>query len=118
MKTMNKNIFLCSICNVSSGACSEDCKYCTQSAKHKTGVEIFREKSTEKILEELREVSQFGALGFCLVTSGRALTSKKTEYISKCAKMIKKENPDIHLIACCGSSDRDSLNELKKKWCR
>ena len=109
-----QDIFLCSICNVSSGACKEDCKYCTQSAKYKIDIETFREKSVEKVMDEAKIAFNNGALGFCLVTAGRSLTSKKTEYISKCASLIKKENLGLHLIACCGSSDRESLKELKK----
>lgn len=109
-----QDIFLCSICNVSSGGCKEDCKYCTQSIKHKTNIEIFKEKPIEKVLSEARAAKNTGALGFCLVTSGRSLTSKKTEYISKCASAIKKDGLELHLIACCGSSDKESLKELKK----
>jgi biotin synthase len=40
------------------------------------------------------------------------LTSQKTEYISRAAKAIK-EQFDFHLIACCGSADKESLRELK-----
>jgi biotin synthase len=105
-------IFLCSICNVSNGGCKEDCAYCTQSYRYKTGVEVYRQKPLEEILKEARFFADAGALGFCLVTEGRSLTSQKTEYISRAAKAIK-EQFDFHLIACCGSADRESLRELK-----
>jgi biotin synthase len=107
-----KEIFLCSICNVSNGGCKEDCAYCTQSRKYQTGVKIYKEKSLDEIMKEAKYFADAGALGFCLVTSGRSLTSQKTEYISRAAKMIKKEF-DFHLIACCGSADKESLRELK-----
>ncbi|MDR0467237.1 MAG: biotin synthase, partial [Campylobacteraceae bacterium] len=64
-----QDIFLCSICNVSSGACKEDCKYCTQSAKYKIDIETFQEKSVEKVIEEAKIAFNNGALGFCLVTA-------------------------------------------------
>ncbi|MDD7741730.1 MAG: biotin synthase, partial [Campylobacteraceae bacterium] len=41
---MNK-IMLCAICNVSSGGCSEDCAYCTQSAKWGADIKKYRQKS-------------------------------------------------------------------------
>ncbi|MDR1007037.1 MAG: biotin synthase [Campylobacteraceae bacterium] len=108
-----KEVFLCSICNVSNGGCKEDCAYCTQSLKHNTGVEIYKEKSHEDIVKEAKFFYEAGALGFCLVTSGRSLTSRKTEYISKAARMIKDAGYNFHLIACCGSADKKSLQELK-----
>ncbi|MFV0480922.1 MAG: biotin synthase [Campylobacteraceae bacterium] len=108
------DIFLCSINNVSSGGCKEDCSYCTQSAKYKTDVETYKEKSVDEVLKHAKILASQGALGYCLVTSGRSLTPKKTEYICKLASAIKKENLGLHLIACCGSSDKESLTELKK----
>jgi biotin synthase len=108
-----KEVFLCSICNVSNGGCMEDCAYCVQSLKYNTGVDIYREKSYEDILKEAEAFYKAGALGFCLVTSGRSLTPRKTEYISKAARMIKDAGYNFHLIACCGSADKESLKELK-----
>ncbi len=109
-----KEIFLCSICNVSSGSCVEDCSFCTQSLHNGADIEKYKEKSLENILEELNGAKEYGALGFCLVTSGKSLDEKKCEYISKVAKKIKSENDNIHLIACCGVASKESLLELKK----
>lgn len=107
-------IFLCSICNVSSGGCAEDCAYCTQSAKYGADITKYRQKNLEDILSEARQVRQAGALGFCLVTAGRSLDSRKVAYISEAARAIKGSWQEVHLIACCGSADRESLAELKK----
>ena len=107
-------IFLCSICNVTSGNCAEDCKYCTQSAKYNTQIATYKNKPIEKILQEARTLKEYGALGFCLVTSGRGLDSNKCEYIAKVASAIKEADLGLHIIACCGRADLDSLKYLKK----
>lgn len=114
MQKVNNEIFLCSICNVSSGDCPEDCKYCTQSVHHATNIQRYKYKSIEKILEEARSLREYGALGFCLVTAGRSLESQKCEYIAKAAQAIKKADLGLHIIACCGSADLDSLKHLKQ----
>lgn len=108
-----KKVFLCSISNVTSGACKEDCSYCTQSVKYNTNVEIYKNKPKEKVLEEAKMLARFGASGFCLVTSGLGLDSKKCEYIASLASYIKAELPQMLLIACCGQADRESLKYLK-----
>lgn len=110
---MSKEIFLCSISNVSSGGCSEDCGYCTQSAKYNTGVERYKYKEIQEVVREAKELKKYGMVGFCLVTSGRGLDSKKCDYIASLAQAIKKEIQEIHLIACCGRADLDSLKYLK-----
>lgn len=106
------SIFLCSISNVLSGNCSEDCTYCTQSVHYKTGVKTYPFKPIDKILQEAKFLRTFGTLGFCLVTSGRSLTDDKVEYISKVAKTLKDADLGLHIIACCGSSSLDSLKYL------
>lgn len=111
---INREIFLCSICNVSSGDCPEDCKYCTQSAHYGAQIQRYKFKSIDKILKEARTLREYGALGFCLVTAGRSLESDKCEYIAKAAQAIKEANLNLHIIACCGSADLDSLKYLKK----
>lgn len=74
-----KKVFLCSISNVSSGACKEDCAYCNQSVKYGKNAQIYKYKPKEQVIDEAMNLAKFGASGFCLVTSGRELTSKKCE---------------------------------------
>jgi biotin synthase len=104
-------IFLCSICNVSQGACAEDCAYCTQAARHKTGVAVYREKPLDEIMREAEYFSKVGALGFCFVTAGRSLDDAKAEYIARAARAVREKH-DFHLIACCGSADREALAHI------
>jgi len=106
-------IFLCSICNVSSGSCIEDCKFCTQSIKHNADIERYSYKDISTILEEAKQARSRGATGFCLVTSGKGLNNTKVEFISKAALAIKKEIPDFNLIACNGTANLEQLKALK-----
>ena len=69
-------IMLCAICNIASGGCSEDCKYCTQSARFKTNIQKYKSKPIEKIVEEAKMAKKNEALGFCLVTAGAGLDDK------------------------------------------
>ncbi|AHE93524.1 biotin synthase [Campylobacter fetus] len=111
---MSKMVMLCAICNVSSGNCAEDCAYCTQSAHIKADIPKFKQKNLEQILNEAKIASKNYALGFCLVTSGLGLDDKKLEFICEAATMLRKETPNLMLIACNGSASYESLKELKK----
>lgn len=108
------DIYLCAIINISSGSCSEDCGFCTQSARHNADIPKYREKELEVVLAEARRAREIGAVGICLVTSGKALNDKKIEFVSKNARSIRAElGDDFNLIACNGLASKEQLLELK-----
>lgn len=107
-------IFLCAICNVSSGSCNEDCKFCTQSARHKADIQRYKYKDIEQILQEAKMARANGAVGFCLVTSGLGLDDKKVDFIARAAHEVKKELGEFNIIACNGTASKEQLQELKK----
>ncbi len=110
---MSKKVMLCAISNISSGNCSEDCSFCTQSAHNDSDIDKFKKKPVEQILKEASIAKQNKAVGFCLVTSGKGLDDRKLEFVTNVAKEVKKRT-DIMLIACNGIASYEQLKELKK----
>ncbi|MEA1920457.1 MAG: biotin synthase [Campylobacterota bacterium] len=111
---MSKKIFLCSISNINSGTCNEDCKFCSQSVKYRADIERYIKKPIPDIVQEARELEAIGALGFCLVTAHKGLDDKTLEFVSEVAYTLKKEVPRLRLIACNGTASLEQLLELKK----
>ncbi len=109
-----KEIFLCAISNISSGNCSEDCSFCTQSAFNNIEIKKYKQKDLKTILKEAETAKKNRAVGFCLVTAGKDLDDKKLNFICQVAKEIKKQIPELNLIACNGTADTEQLKELKK----
>ncbi|MEM8641498.1 MAG: biotin synthase BioB [Cyanobacteria bacterium P01_G01_bin.54] len=63
---------LCSIVNVKSGSCSENCGFCSQSAHHPgENSPVYGLKSPEEILAQAKSAELAGAKRFCLVSQGR-----------------------------------------------
>jgi len=110
---MDKKIFLCSICNINSGTCNEDCKFCSQSVRYKADIERFKQKPIDEILEEAKMARDSGALGFCLVTSDKGLTDKTLNFVCDTAKVLQKKVPELRLIACNGTATLEQLLTLK-----
>ena len=110
---MDKKIFLCSICNINSGTCNEDCKFCSQSVRYKADIERFKQKPIDEILEEAKMARDSGALGFCLVTSDKGLNDKTLNFVCDTAKALQKEVPELRLIACNGTATLEQLLTLK-----
>jgi biotin synthase len=111
---MKKKIFLCSICNINSGTCNEDCKFCTQSVRYKADIQRYKQKPIDEILAEAKSAYEAGALGFCLVTSDKGITDKTLSFVCNIAKVLTSEVPKLRLIACNGTATLEQLVTLKE----
>lgn len=114
MPKQNSEIFLCSISNINSGTCNEDCKFCSQSVKFKADIERYKQKPIKDIVEEAKNARASGALGFCLVTAHKGLDDKVLAFVCEVATAVQKEVPELRLIACNGTASYEQLLELKK----
>jgi len=110
----NKTIFLCAISNISSGSCSEDCTFCTQSAKYKADIDRYKHKSIKMIVQEAQQARINKAIGFCLVTAGKGMTDSKLEFVCEAASAVRKSVPDLNIIACNGTATIEEMKELQK----
>ena len=111
---MSEKIFLCSICNINSGTCNEDCKFCSQSVRYKADIQRFKQKPIKEIQAEAISARDAGALGFCLVTADKGLNDKTLEFVCNVAKAVKKVAPELRLIACNGTATLEQLLTLKE----
>ena len=59
-------IQLCTLLSIKTGGCSEDCSYCAQSARYKTGVPRQRLMSTVDVLAVARRARENGSTRFCM----------------------------------------------------
>ncbi len=66
-------INLCSIVNAKSGHCSEDCRFCAQSAYHDTGIPTYSLMDTEGLLGAAAEAGGYKAEAFGVVAAWRGL---------------------------------------------
>lgn len=111
---MSEKIFLCSICNINSGTCLEDCKFCSQSVRYRADIERYKQKDMELIKQEAINARDNGALGFCLVTADKGLNDKTLAFVSAVAKEVQSVAPELRLIACNGTATVEQLLTLKE----
>lgn len=111
-KFNGKVVDICSIMNAKSGKCTEDCKYCAQSAHYKTNVQEYGLVDTREAVELAKENEREGVNRFSLVTSGRALTGKEFKKAVKIYSTLRDE-VKMDLCASLGIINREQLEELK-----
>jgi biotin synthase len=57
---------LCTLLSIKTGGCSEDCAYCAQSARYKTGIQAEKLMDPEQVLEAARQARINGSTRFCM----------------------------------------------------
>lgn len=83
---------LCTIINGKCGKCSEDCKYCAQSAHYHTACEeSYGLLSTEELLAGAKDNARRGVLRYSIVTSGKALSDKEVDQVCESIRAIRQE---------------------------
>ena len=107
------NIFdICSIINAKSGKCSENCKFCAQSAHYKTNISEYPLLDKETIIKNALYMAEKGVLRFSIVTSGRALTDNDVEILADTIKEIKSKS-NISICASLGLLTDENFKKLK-----
>lgn len=109
---IGEKLDMCSIMNAQSGRCSEDCKWCSQSGKFKTGIEEYGFISKDEGVKLALENSSKGVNRFSLVTSGHSLLRRNVLKACDIYKEIK-EKSDIHTCASMGLLKKPELELLK-----
>jgi biotin synthase len=79
------SVHLCSIINAKSGACSEDCAFCAQSARHRTAIDIYPLVPPERMLDAARLAAESAADSFGIVTSGESACDNPRDFDAICA---------------------------------
>lgn len=107
------NVFdLCTIINGRSGKCSENCKYCAQSAHYSTAVEEYPLLSDEALLAGARYNDERGILRYSIVTSGKRLTDADVDRLCASYRHIA-ERCSISLCASHGLISKKHCEQLK-----
>lgn len=62
----------CTLSNIKSGGCPEDCAYCPQSAHYKTNVKAERLLDVETVVAQARSARESGSTRFCMGAAWRS----------------------------------------------
>jgi len=104
---------LCTIMNARSGRCSEDCKFCAQSAHYSTGAAEYAMVSRESALELARENEEEGVNRFSLVTSGRSVCGDDLDCFLDIYRLLNRE-VKMDLCASHGILELAEMAKLKE----
>ena len=105
---------ICTIINGKCGRCSEDCKYCAQSAHYHTAcTETYPLLSDEELLEGAKYNDERGVLRYSIVTSGKRLSEREVEQVCESIRRIKAET-SIEVCVSFGLLNEEQFRKIKE----
>ena len=113
VSSSNLKCFTCGIINVKSGACSEDCVFCAQSAHYSTAAQTHPFLRPDEILSRVEAKLQDPHDYLGLVAGGRALTECEFDLLCQSAQLITSRF-DIRLCASIGFLSPERARALKQ----
>ena len=103
---------ICTIINGKSGRCSENCRFCAQSAYYHTPASEYPLLSEEEILAQAKENYEKGILRYSIVTSGKCLSDQEVDKMCEVIRRIRKE-VGISVCVSFGLLDEEQFCKLK-----
>lgn len=110
---MQDNFDLCTIVNAKCGSCSENCKFCAQSAHHGKNVETYPLLDDRTIIDDAKKQKEKGILRYSIVTSGKKLSDEDVLNEARIIKKLKEEC-DIEICISNGLLSYDNFKILKE----
>ena len=91
-----RQVQVSTLLSIKTGACPEDCKYCPQSARYKTGLESERLMEVEQVLESARQAKQAGSTRFCMGAAWKNPNDRDMPYLEQMVKGVKALGLDYY----------------------
>jgi len=100
----------CKLLSVKTGACPEDCGYCSQSAHFKTELAVEPLMSVDRVKAEAKEAKADGATRFCMGAAWRDIPNdRRFDSILEMIKSVAAEGLEV-----CATLGMASPEQLKK----
>lgn len=75
--------------SIKTGRCSEDCKYCSQSIHHDTGLDAEKLLEVQKVVDAAKQAKDDGASRFCMGAAWRNPKARDMPYIKEMIEAVK-----------------------------
>lgn len=104
---------MCTLANIKSGRCPEDCKYCPQSARYPTAVENYPLLPLDEVIKQAKDAKEHGATRFCMGAAWR--NAPDGEDFDRVLQMVEAvANLEMEACVTMGMLRPDQAQKLAK----
>lgn len=106
-----------SLINAKSGACAEDCAFCSQSAHFETDVDVFPFLDLDEVVGAARDTKAAGATQFCIVVAVRGPSERLMDRVIEAVDAVHEET-GLEVACSLGLLDRPQAERLAEHGVR
>ena len=100
-----------SLINAKSGACPEDCTFCSQSVRYHTGVDVYAFLDLDEVLRAARATRDAGATQFCIVVAVRGPEERLLRKVIDAVHAVHDET-GLEVACSLGLLTREQLDRI------
>jgi biotin synthase len=105
---------LCTLMNIKTGGCSEDCSYCSQSSKYTTDTKASKLVDIEPVLAAARKAKENGSTRFCMGAAWRDLAGRKRGFERILTMVREVRGMGMEVCTTLGMLSPDQARQLKE----
>jgi len=107
-------IQLCTLMNIKTGGCTEDCSYCSQSSSYSTATKASKLLGIEPVLEAARRAKENGSTRFCMGAAWRDLAGRKRGF-ERILEMVREvRGMGMEVCTTLGMLSPEQARQLKE----
>ncbi|KAL4898667.1 hypothetical protein BDV59DRAFT_167311 [Aspergillus ambiguus] len=106
-------IQMCTLMNIKTGGCSEDCSYCSQSSRYNTGLKATKMSPVDDVLNAARIAKANGSTRFCMGAAWRDMRGRKTSLKNVKQMVSGVREMGMEVCVTLGMIDENQAKELK-----
>ena len=107
-------IQMCTLMNIKTGGCSEDCSYCAQSSRYNTGLKATKMVTVDSVLAAARIAKDNGSTRFCMGAAWRDMRGRKTNLRNIKEMVNGVRGMGLEVCVTLGMIDLEQAKELKE----
>ena len=106
---------MCTLMNIKTGGCSEDCSYCAQSSRYQkeVGLQPTKLSSVDTVLEAAKTAKDNGSTRFCMGAAWRDMRGRKTSLRNIKSMVEGVRAMDMEVCVTLGMIDQAQAEELR-----
>jgi biotin synthase len=105
---------LCTLLSVKTGGCSEDCAYCSQSARYKTGLETQKLMGKEEVLPLATQARDHGSTRFCMGAAWKGVRDGDARFESMLETIREVSKLGMEVCVTLGQLGEKEARRLKE----